>query len=104
MVEEAGLNAAATTRLSKLEMEISRLNNEKQKGRVDELKQKVESLERRCSKLESSEFKSLSKVESKVSELKTLVEVTTVEVEERKQSLVLLDGKVKSALETISSC
>ena len=106
LVEEAELNAAATTRLSKLEMEISRLNNEKQneEGEVGELKQKVENLERRCSKLKSSEFKSLSKVESEVSELKTLVEVTTVEVEERKQSIVLLDGKVETALETISSC
>merc|ERR1719462_494358 len=106
LVEEAELNATATTRLSKLEMEISRLNNEKQneEGEVDELKQKVENLERRCSKLKSSEFKSLSKVESEVSELKTLVEVTTVEVEERKQSLILLDGKVETALETISSC
>jgi len=106
MVEEAGLNAAATTRLSKLEMEFSRLNNEKQneEGQVDELKQKVENLERRCSKLKSSEFKSLSKVESKVSELKTLIEVTTVEVDKMKQSLVLLDGKVESALETTSSC
>ena len=54
--------------------------------------------------MKSSEFKSLSKVESEVSELKTLVEVTTVEVEERKQSLILLDGKVETALETISSC
>lgn len=100
------LNAAATTRLSKLEMEISRLKNEKQneEGQVDELKQKVENLERRCSKLKSSESKSLSKVEAKVSELKTLIEVKTVEVEEMKQSLVLLDGKVESALETMSSC
>ena len=106
LVEEAELNAAATTRLSKLEMEISRLKNEKQneEGQVDELKQKVENLERRCSKLKSSESKSLSKVEAKVSELKTLIEVKTVEVEEMKQSLVLLDGKVESALETMSSC
>ena len=76
LVEEAELNAAATTRLSKLEMEISRLNNEKQneEGRVDELKQKVENLERRCSKLKSSEAISLSKVEAKVSVLKTLIE------------------------------
>ena len=106
LVEEAELNAAATTRLSKLEMEISRLKNEKQneEGQVDELKQKVENLERRCSKLKSSESKSLSNVDAKVSELKTLIEVKTVEVEEMKQSLVLLDGKVESALETMSSC
>ena len=106
LVEEAELNATATTRLSKLEMEISRLKNEKQneEGQVDELKQKVENLERRCNKLKSSESISLSKVEAKVSELKTLIEVKTVEVEEMKQSLVLLDGKVESALETMSSC
>ena len=38
LVEEAELNAAATTRLSKLEMDITRLNNEKQneEGQVDE--------------------------------------------------------------------
>ena len=106
LVEEAELNTAATTRLSKLEMEISRLKNEKQneEGQVDELKQKVENLERRCSKLKSSESKSLSKVEAKVSGLKTLIEETGVDVEEMKQSLVLLDGKVESALETMSSC
>ena len=106
LVEEAELNAAATTRLSKLEMEISRLKNKKQneEGQVDELKQKVENLERRCNKLKSSESISLSNVEAKVSELKTQIEVTGVEVEEMKQSLVLLDGKVESALETISSC
>ena len=76
LVEEAELNAAATTRLSKLEMDITRLNNEKQneEGQVDELKQKVENLERRCSKLKSSEAISLSKVEAKVSVLKTLIE------------------------------
>ena len=106
LVEEAELNARATTRLLKLEMEISRLNNEKQnkEGQVDELKQKVENLERRCNKLKSSESKSLSKVEAKVSGLKTLIEETGVDVEEMKQSLVLLDGKVESALETMSSC
>ena len=106
LVEEAEPNATATTRLSKLEMEISRLKNKKQneEGQVDELKQKVENLERRCNKLKSSESISLSKVEAKVSELKTQIEVTGVEVEEIKQSLALFDGKVESALETISSC
>ena len=54
--------------------------------------------------MKSFESKSLSKVDAKVSELKTLIEVKTVEVEEMKQSLVLLDGKVESALETMSSC
>ena len=84
LVEAAELNAAATTRLSKLEMEISRLKNKKQneEGQVDELKQKVENLERRCNKLKSSE------VEAKVSELKTQIEVTGVEVEEIKQKVI----------------
>ena len=47
LVEEAEPNATATTRLSKLEMDITRLNNEKQneEGQVGELKQKVENLE-----------------------------------------------------------
>merc|ERR1711962_1108860 len=73
-------------------------------GQVDELKQKVKNLERRCSKLKPSESIGFSKVEAKVSELETLIEETDVEVEEMKQSLVLLDGKVESALETMSSC